>query len=376
MTSVQLRFKRTTPAGFAASSKKLVGMGLATIGLFAAIPSASASPFTLCGTSPRDVCVFPLASPDIPLPPEVPGKELSTRFDRGLTGPDPEQNLAWDGIGGTAEATDYTGSRADFPDTLDREVDALANSDDALYDAAISNTAAIVISVDGNPNIYFEDIFGGTGLWADQDVSTPDGLPGSVIDDMTPILDLDGLELWGEDGPAGADANRYSLESTGATGVPDPLGISVWDFAGGVSTPLWSIADIAGIVSLASGVDLASNQVNLDAMMTSGVSSIMFSIDAAGSLDGGEIFVGTRVGGFGTAISTGAFLFHGGHLWDTAFDVRGTFGVASENINALEAIATLEPNGPEIPEPLTVLLVGMGLAVVGWRRRQTATIAR
>jgi hypothetical protein len=68
------------------------------------------------------------------------------------------------------------------------------------------------------------------------------------------------------------------------------------------------------------------------------------------TFDGGEIFTYTP----GSATS---FLNHGGHLWDTAFDVRGTFSLNHENIDALEAVAA-------IPEPSTMALMLMALLVM------------
>ena len=65
-------------------------------------------------------------------------------------------------------------------------------------------------------------------------------------------------------------------------GDPDPLGIAVWDFAGGVNTALWTSFDLAGIVAFATGVPIdIFAELNLDAMMTLGDSSIMFSSDRA-----------------------------------------------------------------------------------------------
>ncbi len=373
---------------------KLAAMGSAGLMLFGLSLPASATLFTTCGTPPRSACVVPEPGASIPPPPVVSGKEMSTHTpgtwgtggDRSASGAlDAEQNIAWDGIGGTADTFDYTGSRAN--DTQDREVDALANSGDILYFDVIGNRAALLFSVDDDPNIYSESIFGAGGVWADQSISTPDGTLGSDIDDMNPILDTDGLEVWGLDGPAGDDANNYSLESSsgpipytavpsGAAlvfgGVPDPLSVSVWSFTAGVSTPNWTTTEIATIVSLATGIQLSQlDDINLDGMMTFDPDDIMFTIDPilaiGGStlLDGGEIFVGTR----GAAGIAGSFLSHGGHLWDTAFDVMGTFGLQHENVNALEAVA--------VSEPASLALMGLGLAgLSGFKRRQATRVPR
>ena len=56
------------------------------------------------------------------------------------------------------------------------------------------------------------------------------------------------------------------------------------------------------------------------------------------------------------------FLEHGGHVWDTAFDVRGTFGVRTENIDALEAAS--------VPEPATLLIVASAATLLACLRER------
>jgi len=59
------------------------------------------------------------------------------------------------------------------------------------------------------------------------------------------------------------------------------------------------------------------------------------------------------------------FLQHGGHVWDTDFDVQGTLGALSENIDALEAVG--------VPEPTTMALAVLSLAcMLGSTRRHSA----
>src|SRR5690606_8119981 len=60
---------------------------------------------------------------------------------------DPEQVIAWDGIGGTTDGIDYSLSRSvDFP--REQEVDALANSNDALYRRLREDLAHLIFSHD------------------------------------------------------------------------------------------------------------------------------------------------------------------------------------------------------------------------------------
>jgi hypothetical protein len=124
---------------------------------------------------------------------------------------------------------------------------------------------------------------------------------------------------------------------------------------------MFTRAEIAGAIgSLLPGVTAAN--VNVDAMMLklntgnpNSAKPILFSIaPISGVADGGEIFVWDGVTSGGAT-----FLNHGGHLWDTAFDVQAALGTNSENVNALEAVATAaEPRvrlselyvAPEDPE--------------------------
>jgi hypothetical protein len=76
------------------------------------------------------------------------------------------------------------------------------------------------------------------------------------------------------------------------------------------------------------------------------------------TFDGGEIWL------YDSAMKATAYLNHGGHLWDTLFDVRGTFGLNNENIDAIEAVATF------IPEPSTWALLVFGLGAVSLRTRR------
>ena len=242
-----------------------------------------------------------------PLPKQVSGKEYSDNADKNTFGiPDPQQTLAWFGDGTTTDGFDYPGSG---------QVDAMANSGDALFDPVIKNRATLVFSTTFDDRILYETPLGGRGTWAKP---TEIDLPGPKIDQG--VHDVDALELWGP-----TDANRFS--------VYGDFRVAVWDYNSftNTSTPLFYTPEIAKAIGLD---DKFVPFLNVDAMMTSG-ERIMFSIDPieGAGLDGGEIWVWDRNSG-----APAQFLKHGGHLWDTAFNVRRTFGTATENINALEAI--------------------------------------
>jgi len=327
----------------------------------------------------------------VPPPSIIPGKEFSDNVDRksGATGgaADPEQNIRWDGKGGTADTFDYSGSRAGVGDTEDRQVDALSNRGDFLFGEVIDDFAHLLFSTSLDPKIYFER-HASMAPPAPPGTVSPPGVKGGTwatplqIDDMTLPTDVDGLEVWGPD--TSDDANHYSLIGDPVS-VPGIGRVAVWDFAGGVSTPLYTSAAIAAAVGAVIGIDgaLLESNIDLDAMMTfddcgtpGGPGSppcsskfpdakIMFSLapltGPGFALDGGEIFVWNGVVGAGLSAS---YLSHGGHIWDTAFDVMGTFGTASENINALEAVV--------MPVPATLALFGVGLVGLGLARRRKA----
>lgn len=308
-------------------------------------------PASATGYNPTGPYVYAAPGSGIPGPANVPGLEFSDRVDRDAANPsaaDPEQNIAWDGTGGTADTFDYSGTRtlADGSVDIDRQVDALANYGDALFqEVAYLNTAALLFSVSADPNIYFEAISGASGIWA-----TP-----AMIDGVTAVTDVDALEVWG---PAGSpnspadDSNMYSLET-------DANGVAVWHYDGTSSSAWVTVAEIGTAIGLD---DSLWGLLDLDGLMMYG-DALLFSIapihTVAGGLiyDGGEIWVWD-----GSPNSAASFLNHGGHVWDTAFDVRGTFGVQSEDINALEAVATI------IPEPASLALLALGLGALALRR--------
>ena len=349
---------------------KLLLSSCLLLGVTVAPSQVLAGPFV-----PQGPFVQPAPGSGIPGPKNVPGKEYSDRFDKDTQEPpvsDPEQNIYWDGNGGRQDAFDYSGSRAGDTDPA-REVDALANHQDALFWDVIANQAALLFSTgsttlllpgDSRAAVYnaspdynqlgiheksvlVEPIGGGIDFWAK---------PPQI--DQAGVNDLDGLEVWGGlADPTPNDADMYSL-------LGDPLinGIrtSVWYYNGGVSTSYLNAAQIAAAINRPDIVNLA-DIIDLDGLMVwdggnigqwDNSDAILFSvmpIDAnldgiitpninGGDIDGGEIWSWQ----FGQPLAQ--FLNHGGHLWDTAFNVRQATGAVNENIDALEAVAVPEPS--------------------------------
>jgi hypothetical protein len=145
----------------------------------------------------------------------------------------------------------------------------------------------------------------------------------------------------------------------------DPGGTAIWAYNPSTTTSSAYISD-ADIAAAIGRPDLAGS-IDVDGLMTydgfgtwnswDTGDSLLFSIRPVDTFDGGEIWVWTK----GTAAT---FLSHGGHLWDTAFNVSGTFG-GLENVDALEAVAG-------VPEPNLVALLAVGGALMlaeRWRRR-------
>ena len=158
------------------------------------------------------------------------------------------------------------------------------------------------------------------------------------------------------------DANRYSL-------FGDPLGCSVFKSNGDC---LFLKANIAGAITpLFPGLDITSAKIDLDGLMT-WENDILFSLkpidgnndgiitdnDPSKDLDGGEIFV------WRSTESSAKFLIHGGHVWDTVFNVKDTVEFwtglrpGTENIDALEAVAVATPEPSTFLSLLTLGTLG------------------
>jgi hypothetical protein len=338
--------------------------------------------------APSQVLAGPFNSPGpfvnpvgdgVPSPPEVPGKEYSEDPDRNgypSHTPNPGQVIAWDGTGGTTNTSNFLTlwnpqSGIAAPDPF--QVDALANRKDLLFYEVIEDQVPLVFStgLPGGPRTAFDNYifyerpnhkvllpfpYKEIGVWATPaqiNQVAPNNVEGlelwaPVQDPTVPLEDrVNSVLLQGPEIPVD-DANRYSL-------FGDPLGCSVFKSNGDC---LFLKANIAGAITpLFPGLDITSAKIDLDGLMT-WENDILFSLkpidgnndgsitdnDPSKDLDGGEIFVWL------STEPSAKFLIHGGHVWDTVFNVKDTvedwtgLRPGTENIDALEAVATPEPS--------------------------------
>jgi len=338
--------------------------------------------------APSQVLAGPFNSPGpfvnpvvdgVPLPPQVPGKEYSEDPDRNgnpLHTPNPGQVIAWDGTGGTTNTSNFFGlwnpqSGTAAPNPF--QVDALANKKDLLFYEVIEDEVTLVFStgLPGGPRTDYDNYifyerpnfkvllpspYKKIGVWATPaqiNQVEPNNVEGlelwaPVQDETVPLEDrVNDVLLQGPEIPVD-DANRYSL-------FGDPLGCSVFKSNGNC---LFLKADIASAITpLFPGLDITDAKIDLDGLMT-WENDILFSLkpidgnndgiitdnDPSQDLDGGEIFVWL------STEPSAKCLIHGGHVWDTAFNVKNTvkhwtgLEPGTENIDALEAVATPEPS--------------------------------
>ena len=337
--------------------------------------------------APSQVLAGPFNSPgpfvdpsgkEVPFPPQVPGKEYSEDPDRNgnpLHTPNPGQVIAWDGTGGTTNTSNFFGlwnpqSGTAAPNSF--QVDALANKKDLLFYEVIEDGVTLVFStgLPGGPRTDYDNYifyerpnhkvllpfpYKEIGVWATPaqiNQVEPNNVEGlelwaPVQDPTVPLEDrVNNVLLQGPEVPVD-DANRYSL-------LGDPLGCSVFKSNGDC---LFLKADIAAAITpLFPGLDITDAKIDLDGLMT-WENDILFSLkpidgnndgsitdnDPSKDLDGGEIFVWR-------ATKPAKFLIHGGHYWNTVFNVKDTVEFwtglrpGTENIDALEAVATPEPS--------------------------------
>lgn len=268
-------------------------------------------------------CVSPVAEAQIPCS-QVQSREFSDNPDVNALGAlDPGQTLFFN----CDEGLVYTDTVRDY----DAELDGLGVRQDALFTEAVENEVDLIVSMENNPNIYFERPGGERGLW-ERDVAR---------------VDVDALEVWG-------DSLSDAYSSPG-----DPTGDSIISLSILFPEAITQSQILEALQSLEVGLDLFSLDIDVDGFMRQNIGSnrLLFSIAPVGPFDGGEIFV------MDVDTLTATYLDHGGHLWDTDFDVMGAFDVDNENINAIEAI----------PEPCTSLLVAIGALVLLRHRRLART---
>ncbi|NCR26341.1 MAG: PEP-CTERM sorting domain-containing protein [Microcystis aeruginosa G13-12] len=327
--------------------------------------------------APSQVLAGPFNSPGPFADPS--GKEYSEDLDRNgypSHTPNPGQVIAWDGTGGTTNTSNFLTlwnpqSGIAAPDPF--QVDALANRKDFLFYEVIEDQVPLVFStgLPGGPRTAFDNYifyerpnhkvllpfpYKEIGVWATPaqiNQVEPNNVEGlelwaPVQDPTVPLEDrVNSVLLQGPEIPVD-DANRYSL-------FGDPLGCSVFKSNGDC---LFLKADIAtAITPLFPGLDITDAKIDLDGLMT-WENDILFSLkpidgnndgsitdnDPSKDLDGGEIFVWL------STEPSAKFLIHGGHVWDTVFNVKDTvedwtgLRPGTENIDALEAVATPEPS--------------------------------
>ncbi len=349
-----------------------ISMGMAALGWATGqIILSAATPLPPTAVTGKEFSSFPFELP-YPPPPFPPPPPL------------PAQSRFWNQDGSFSWAPL-------LPDSLPLErlayhyPDALANRRDRdFHEVAFANSASLLFSVENNsgldlqrprPEILFENPDGSAGVWAY---------------DLT--VDLNGLELWGAEGESSVDF--FSLTHERRIFLPYEPG-SIGTRGGAVVLERDELARAVGLVPGAGQVNgvplddgviglLTEFSLGLDALMyfRNGTDDsvldlewddpvplgafvgdeILFSIQPI-SHDGQVIFDGGEIWTYTLGSDEAArFLDHGGHRWDTPFDVRGTFGVFSENVDALAALPAPAP----VPEAGTlaasVFLAGlMGL---------------
>jgi hypothetical protein len=259
----------------------------------------------------------------------TPGKEYTDLLDQNAAGGlDATRNVHWYGDGTTNDSFKYQTSG---------QVDGLASPGDAFYFEVINNQAALLISVQGDHNnisVYAEDTVGNITTWATKAMVNSNG-----------VDDLDALECWG--GDPDNDAYAYSLMGDGGDAA-----VLNWTGVIDVSTVAFTRSELALAIGL--GRDAL---IDVDAFMMFG-ENLLFSIRPFAGFDGGEIWTYTR--GVGAS-----FLQHGGHTWDTAFNVSTYLGCPTENIDGLEAVDI-------VPEPASMIALGLGAAGLLRRRAKKA----
>jgi hypothetical protein len=371
----------------------------AFVGTPALLESGAAKAQPYGNPIPPGPFVSPAPGFDLPSPVNVPGKEVSFGNLTALEGDRdqlfataPGQAVFFDGVrrlpqSGLRNAWNFDGL----------QVDAMANIGDVLFQAVRNNLTWLLFSVQNDRwgNAIFAEAPGGTiCLWSINGCKTTNNTPevvgeyfagfGALLKNGNPsdvldasntypvtsdghLIDVDGLEVWGPEPALGynpgtndpaSDANVFSAEGDSSFSVKCRS-------AGVCHTYTQSeIAAAIGRSDLATSIDVDGLMTNLSGTLDPGGLSylkMLFSVRPIGGLDGAEIWDWSGVPG-----DLAVPLSHGGHAWDTAFDLRGKlisegFGDMAlsttplgqdVNLDAIEAAST------ESPGPLPLLGVG------------------
>jgi hypothetical protein len=302
--------------------------------------------------------ITPLEVDGVPPVERVPGKEFTDRLDMTYVptphAVQPTQIGMFDGLGGAQNGlrlSDYAPSFGNF------NVDAQSQIRDTLFREVVNNRVPLVVST------TFDQMLGGNVALA---AERPSGINQSFATSTQivshphvggQLRDIDSVDLWGPEGQS--HAAFYSFED-------DPANVSVYTLqvlAPGFLQPYLTTGQIAtaiGNPNLAPLIDLDGLMVHdvgtptnpFDGSFGPG-DAVMFSIMPIPNPEGGDFYDGGEiwVWQFGQPAK---FLDHGGHLWDTAFNVGAALGVQTENIDALEAVS--------VPEPAVAALVAVGIA--------------
>jgi len=306
----------------------------------------------------------------VPDPKRVPGKDYTDSLDMThTTTPHTvrrSQLGQWDGQGGARDGQWLAEGDSQF---AEYNVDAHSQIRDVLFDAVVNDRVPLIVSATGD-NLLGND----TALAAER----PSGAAETFATRQQVVnhphaggvlRDIDSVDLWGgEDGHAsffsfGTDPNNTSVYANFLAGVPNvqPY-LSKNDIANAIGDP--NIApqiDVDGLMVR----DVGTGGNPFDGEFNAG-DAILFSIapvvEPSGALryDGGEIWVWEHG-------QMAQFLQHGGHAWDTTFDVAGLLGTQTQNIDALEAVGA-------VPEPgsLALLLSGAVASITLRRRKQSS----
>ena len=318
------------------------------IAIVAATPATFASEFYSPVLNP----IAPAGIDAVPPIARIPGKEYTDALDMThVPSPhavQPTQIGQFDGVGGAQDGlrlSDYATNVGGF------HIDAQSQVRDVLFEEARDNQVSLVVSTS-----FDQMLGGGIALAAERPSGAVQPFASSSQIVSHPhaggqLRDIDSLDLWGPEGQP--HAAFYSFRD-------DPNNTSIYTLqalAAGFLQPYLTRGEIAGAI----GNTGLTPFIDVDALMVHDVGtnftpfdghfgpgdSVMFSIAPIPNPEGGDFYDGGEVWVWNHG-QPAQFLNHGGHLWNTAFNVGAALGVQTENIDALEAVG--------IPEPGTMVL--------------------